>query len=332
MTPNERRLAVLAGRRIGPHLPLKAGLVKAAARVDTVGATAIQVFTDNPTAWRRKPEPPAGMDAFRARLAALDVGPIVIHASYLINLCGSDEAFWQQSIDTVAAELRMGERYGASLVNVHIGSHKGHERQEGISQLARGLRAVFDQVEPSVTMPHLALENSAGTGDGIGSRLEDLADILAAAAAAGVPAERLGFCLDTAHLWGAGYAINDPDILDEVLERFDELVGPERLRMLHLNDSKAPLGSKRDRHEHIGAGEIGEIGMRNVLTHPRLDRVPAFLETPGMDTGYDKRNMDRVRRIIAGKPLSRLPKAAFALRSSRSRSTPVHDDEEATSE
>ncbi len=161
----------------------------------------------------------------------------------------------------------------------------------------------------------LVLENTAGMGDGLGSRLEDLVDIVEAAAMAGLEPERLGFCLDTAHLWGAGYDLDDPEALDRLLTRFDAELGPRYLRLLHLNDSRATRGSQRDRHEHIGAGLIGQGGMTALLTHPRLAAVPAYLETPGMDLGYDRVNMDRVRRLIAGRELPRLPARAFAGRS-----------------
>jgi deoxyribonuclease-4 len=207
----------------------------------------------------------------------------------------------------------MGERYGASFVNVHIGSHRGLGHTEGIRRLASGLRTIQDRVGRAPHLPALVLENSAGSGDGIGSRLEDLAEILEAAARAGVDTERVGFCLDTAHLWGAGYAIDDADEVDRLLGRFDAQLGARYLSMLHLNDSRAPLGSRRDRHEHIGAGLIGARGMTAFLTHPRLGHVPTYLETPGMDAGYDAVNMDRVRRLIAGSALPRLPAAAFSL-------------------
>lgn len=312
-----RRLAALGGRRIGAHLPLSSGLLKAAERAREIGATTIQVFADNPTAWRRRPEPPVGIDRFRSRLTELDIGPLAIHASYLVNLCGGDEAFWRRSVETLVAELTMALHYGARFVNVHIGSHRGLGRDEGIARLAAGLLEIDRAVGHSPELPLLVLENSAGMGDGVGSRLEDLADILEAAAAAGLDAGRLGFCLDTAHLWGAGYDLDDPEGLDRLLLRFDAEIGPTHLRMLHLNDSRAARGSQRDRHEHIGAGLIGERGMRALLSHPRLAKVPTYLETPGMDLGYDRVNMDRVRRIIAGRELPRLPASAFAIRSAR---------------
>jgi len=240
-----RRLAALGGRRIGPHLPISGGLLKAAERAREIGATAIQVFADNPTAWRRRPEPPTGIDRFRTRLAELDIGPLAIHASYLINLCGTDEESWRRSVASLIAEMRMAVHYGARFVNVHIGSHKGLGRDECIARLAAGLLEVHRGIGDSPKLPLLVLENSAGMGDGVGSSLEDLVDILEAASTAGLDTERLGFCLDTAHLWGAGYALDDPDALDRLLARFDAELEPRYLRMLHLNDSRAACGSQR---------------------------------------------------------------------------------------
>jgi deoxyribonuclease IV len=318
--------AALGGRTIGIHLPLGGGMVKAAERADEIGAAALQVFADNPTAWRRRTEPPRELPAFRARLEDLGLAPTATHAAYLINLAGSDEAFWARSVTALAAELRMGAAYGAAFVNVHVGSHRGDGPAAGVERLGRGLAAALDEAssvdampEGSGAWPLLVLENSAGGGDGIGSTAEELAEIAEAALAAGVTEGRFGFCLDTAHLWGAGYDLADPQALDDLLVRFDRLIGPQRLSMLHLNDSKVALGSHGDRHQHIGAGMIGERGMRAVLVHPRLAAVPAYLETPGMDDGWDARNMERVRALIAGEALPVLDEAALDLPGSRSR-------------
>lgn len=288
------------------------GLLKAAERAREVGATAIQVFADNPTAWRRKPEPPPNIEAFRHRLKELDIGPLAIHASYLINLCGADADFWERSIDALAAELRMGLHYGARMVNVHIGSHRGMGRAAGVGRLAAALAEVLGRAGDDPRLPIVVLENSAGAGDGMGSHIEELAEIAEEVERAGVDRERVGFCLDTAHLWGAGYALDDPDQLDRMLRRMDMEVGQGRLRMMHLNDSRASRGSAQDRHQHIAAGGIGPDGMRALLTHPGLADVPVYLETPGMDKGYDKINMRRVRALIAGTELPRLPAKALA--------------------
>jgi deoxyribonuclease-4 len=324
MPAGSTALADLGGRRIGPHLPLGRGLLMAAERAADIGATAAQIFSDNPVAWRRRAEPPPDLEAFRDRLAELDIGPLAIHAPYLINLAGSDEIFWERSIATLADELRVGARYGARFVAVHVGSHRGHGREQGVRRLGEGLRRVLDETSGG-DGPILVLENSAGSGDGIGSSVEDLVDILEAAARAGADGDRLGLCLDTAHLWGAGVDLADPDALDSVLRRLDGEAGPQRLAMVHLNDARTLRGSRLDRHEHIGAGTIGP-GLRHVLNHPRLAGVPTYLETPGMDTGYDAVNMDRVRLLMAGEALPDLPPEAFESRSSRSSSGPPAPD------
>jgi deoxyribonuclease-4 len=324
-------------RLIGPHLPLGAGLLKAADRAREIGATAVQVFTDNPTAWRRRREPPKTLAAFRAKLAQAGIGPIAVHAPYLINLCGGNEDFWHKSIASVANELRVGAQYGASFVVMHIGSHRGFGRDEGIRRLVEGMRRALDETnappetsdvtgegpgDGQVLMPMLVLENAPGSGDGIGASVEDLADIVSAAATAGLPMERIGVCLDTAHLWAAGYEISTEKGVSNLVRRLDELMGRDRVAMLHLNDSKTAVGSHVDRHEHIGAGQMGQAGMAELLNHPWLATLPTYLETPGMDTGYDKVNLDRVRLVLAGEKLPELSAEAFAARGSRTRTAP----------
>ena len=149
-------------------------------------------------------------------------------------------------------------------------------------------------------IPRLVLENSAGMGDGIGATLEDLSDILDGAATSGLAIDRLGVCLDTAHLWGAGYDVSNDDGVEQLVGRIDDLVGRENVVMLHLNDSRTLLGSHMDRHEHIAAGHLGADGLRGLLTHPWLATLPTYLETPGMDVGYDKVNLDRARQLVDG--------------------------------
>jgi deoxyribonuclease-4 len=146
-----------------------------------------------------------------------------------------------------------------------------------------------------------------------------MAAISEAIAARGVPERRLGFCLDTAHLWGAGISLDEPAVTDELLDRFDREVGIKRLVMIHLNDSRSELGSRQDRHEHIGAGKIGAKGLSHFLGHPLLAGVPFILETPGMDEGYDAINLRRVDALLAGEPLETLPPEAFEVSSSRNR-------------
>lgn len=316
--------AALGGRRIGAHLALGRGMVRAADRAVEIGASTIQVFADNPTAWHRRNAPPDELPAFRGRLLELDVVPTAIHAAYLINLAGPDPDLWGRSVAVLAAELRMGLAYGAGMVNVHIGSHKGAGRAAGLQQLSRGIAAALEAAElPDGAGPLLVLENSAGGGDAMGDSVEDLGRILEAVAGTGAEVERLAFCLDTAHLWGSGVDLREELALDELLSRFSALVELRRLAMIHLNDSKAALGSRADRHQHIGAGAIGPEAIRRLLTHPGLAHVPMYLETPGMDEGYDAVNMERVRLLLAGEPLPELPTEALELPRPRGRHVAV---------
>ncbi len=310
------------GRRIGAHLPLGTGMVKAVDRAHEIGAQAIQIFSDNPTSWRRRAAPPKEQPAFRARLRALGIEPVAIHAAYLVNLAGPDPTFWSQSIEILAHELETGPGFLARFVNVHIGSHRGTGVAMGTARVADGVRRALDHVDDTPRTPMVVLENSAGGGFGLGASIEELAGIADALAACGVPERRVGFCLDTAHAWGAGHDVSDPQAIDRLLEAFDARVGLRRLVMIHLNDSKSELGSHTDRHEHIGAGQIGEAGMAHLLRHPRLAHATYVIETPGMDEGYDAINLRRAFDLAAGRPLEPLPPEAMHVRGSRSRTPP----------
>jgi len=365
------------GRRLGAHLPLATGMVRAVERARQIGARALQIWTDNPTAWRRRAAPPAEAPAFRARLQALDIGPVAVHASYLVNLAGPEPDFFERSIGLLAAELGDGPLYDARFVNVHIGSHRGAGVAAGIQRLADGIdrtlaavdankaegvgvagaaspvaelaaetatelaaetatelaaetatelaaeTAVELAAETAARPTMLVLENAAGSGYGLGMDLDELAAIASAIESRGVVDQRVGFCLDTAHAWGAGIDVSDPAAIDAFLAGFDARIGLQRLVMVHLNDSRSARGSRLDRHEHLGAGRIGGPGLAHVLTHPSLAHVTYYLETPGMDEGYDEVNVKRAYALAAGQPLRRLPAAAFTTRSARGRTAPA---------
>lgn len=305
--------------RLGPHIPVGTGMVKSIERAHAIGATAVQMFGDNPTAWRRRAEPPVEQDRFRERLAAYDIGPVAVHAAYLVNLAGADDDFFERSVTILRHDLEAAPGLGASLVNVHTGSHRDAGVETGIARLANGVSRTLADAPSGPHAATLVLENSAGGGFAVGVTIEELAAIADAIAARGVDDARVGFCLDTAHLWSAGYCLADPAATDALLERFDALIGLRRLRMIHFNDSKSQLGSRLDRHEHVGAGSIGERGMGHLLRHPRLAHVAWYLETPGMEEGYDAINVERALDLVAGRPLQPLPPEAFDVRS-RSRS------------
>lgn len=300
-------------------------MVKAVERAHAIGADAIQIFADNPTAWRRRAEPPRELPAFRERLAVLDIAPVAIHAPYLVNLAGPEEDFFGRSVSVLATDLRAAPAFGARFVNVHIGSHRGSSVEMGTARLAHGLALVLAEVDDVPDAPLVVLENSAGGGFGLGTDVAELAGIAEAIAATGIRDGRVGFCLDTAHAWGAGIDLASPGEADGFLADFDARIGLRRLVMVHLNDSRSERGSRLDRHEHLGAGRIGATGLTHLLRHPSLGHVAYFLETPGMDEGYDAVNVARARDLLAGRPLADLPPEALAVRGSRSRGAPAPD-------
>ena len=310
------------GRRLGAHLPLGGGMVAAVERAQAIGLDTLQIFSDNPTAWRRRAEPPRELGAYRTRLAELGLGPIAIHAAYLVNLAGPDDAFYAKSVDVVRHELTVAPSFGARFVNVHTGSHKGSGLDNGIARIAGGIATALAGVPNGPDAAVLVLENSAGAGGGIGVDVDEFAALLGAITARGIAPERVAICLDTAHLWGAGHPIDTADGVDRLVGELGDRIGLERLAMIHLNDSKAALGSRMDRHEHLGAGAIGGAGLGRILTHPDLRHVTYYLETPGMDEGYDAVNAGRALDLAEGRPLAILPPEAMQLPGSRARTGP----------
>ena len=326
-------------------------MVKAVDRAHEIGASAMQIFTDNPTAWKRRAEPPPELAAFRDRLRAFDIAPVSIHASYLVNLSGSNPESFERSIDLLANELRHAPTFGARFVNVHIGSHLGVGVAPGIERLADGIVRTLQAVDapPTEDVPPtddgaatedaaptdvlatdlgspamLVLENSAGSGGGLGTSVDELAGIATAIAARGIEPERVGFCFDTAHAWGAGIDVASPPAIDDALAAFHDRIGLERLVMVHLNDSRSEFGSRTDRHEHLGAGRIGPAGLAHMLCHPGLAHAAYILETPGMDEGYDAINLARAHALAMGERLEPLPAEAFQLRgSAKTRTAPA---------
>ncbi len=304
--------------RVGMHLSVARGLLPAARRARQIGATALQIFSDNPTAWRRRPAPPVDAEPFVIYCQRYGIAPVVIHASYLINLAGSAEPFASQSLAGLIVEMQRSPGWGATMVNTHIGSHLGEGPEAGIQRIGAVVRRVLAEAPASV---RLVLENSAGGRGTLGSRLDELAAILDAV---GTSAPQLAFCLDTAHLWAAGYEISTPEGATAVLDRFDQLMGIDRLALIHLNDSKSMFNSRNDRHEHLGAGRIGAEGLATILRDPRLPgRTTLVMETPGVDEGYDAINMRRGWLLHAGaRSLPALPAGAFRLTRSGTRTSP----------
>ena len=285
--------------RLGRHMPLNAKPLKAVETARDMGCNTIQIFASNPTGWRPAADNPASCAAFAQ--AALNAGldPVVIHAAYLINLASPEDEIWGKSINLLRWTLQRGALLGATSVVFHTGSHRGSGVEVGIARIAEAIARILPETPPEVM---LLLENDVGAGHALGHSFEQLGMVLNL-----LPeySERLGICLDTAHLWGAGHDISSADSTRQVLDHFDEAVGFSRLKVVHLNDTAVALGSHRDVHARLGEGIIAEEGLRALLGDERLNSVAVLLETPiktdedgKEDWGHDKVHFERARGLL----------------------------------
>jgi deoxyribonuclease-4 len=267
---------------IGAHVRAGGKLVPALERGAEIGAEVIQVFTQSPRAW--KPTQYAEEVLYDYRVAQENsptIAETFCHATYLINLATDQPDLLQRSQDCLAANLATSTGMGASGLVLHVGSHKGSGLADCVPQVVEALLGALE-TQAGGSCPIL-LENAAGAGGTVGRSFDELATILDAAGDA--HASRLGVCLDTQHLWASGVDYTTVEEADEVVAQFDDVIGLERLRCLHLNDSKVGLGENRDRHANVGEGTIGAVALGNLLSHPALIGLPAILEVPGDGDG-----------------------------------------------
>ena len=286
---------------LGAHVSTVGGVAEAPARGAAIGATAIQLFTKTPNQWREPTLDAAVVDRFRAELTRHDIGMVVAHDSYLINLASPDDALRAKSMRSFTAELRRCHALGIPWVVSHPGNYMD-ERAAGLERNARGYAACLAAVPGSVGV---LIEGTAGAGTALGATFEELRalrDAMPEAARA-----RVAFCLDTAHLHAAGYDVAGG--IMGVWEEFDRVIGLDLLRCLHLNDSKAGRGSHLDRHEWIAEGTIGAQAFRHIMRDPRLAPVIKIIETPKLDdpVQHDRRMLRRLRAYArvtapAGRP------------------------------
>jgi len=276
----------------GAHVSTAGGIHTAIDRAVERGADAVQIFTQSPRAWRPTNHPEENLTRFRERRAQEGIGAVVCHALYLINLATTDEAIWEKSRASLLHTVGVACAIEADGVVLHVGSHLGAGFEAGLERAVPALDEALGACEGPTW---ILLENSAGAGGTIGRSVDELADLVDRLD--GHP--RLGLCLDSCHLWVSGIDVTDPALLDSTLGEVDRRVGLERLRCLHVNDAAAPLGSNRDRHANVGAGLMGE-GLGVFLAHPRVQGLPAILETPGPDGhGPDAAEVQRLRDLHA---------------------------------
>ncbi len=259
---------------IGAHVSTAGGLVKAWERGRELGCDAIQVFNQSPRQWRPTAWKDEDIARFRELLADGPVRAVVIHAVYLLNCAAADRELWEKSVASLVHSLRMGDAIGAVGVVLHPGSARGEPIAEAHARVGEALRRALAESEQCPIL----LEDTAGAGETIGRDFGELARLLELAGGDG----RLGICLDSCHLLASGYDVRDAERLATVLDECDRVIGLDRLRCLHVNDSREPLGSNRDRHAPLGAGELGVDGCAAFLAEPRFEGLPAIFEGPGV--------------------------------------------------
>jgi len=276
--------------RFGFHISISGGFSKVVEKAQIRGCETIQFFSRNPRGWKYDSLDHDEVEIFRKSIQSSNLSPLFLHLPYLPNVASKDSKFYNRSIDSIVIDLERAEQLGVPYLIIHIGHRMESSEDEAMEAVAWAINQAFDQVRNSVT---LLLENTAGQGTEIGYEFNQIKKIIERVE----QRDRIGICLDIAHAFEAGYDFSKKNGIERTLESFDKTIGTKRLHLLHLNDSKTPLGSRKDRHWHIGEGHIGLEGFRHLINHPLLKHLPGIMETPRKDTVEDLRNMKVIRSL-----------------------------------
>ena len=276
--------------QIGAHVSTAGGISKAVARGVEIGCEALQIFGSSPQGWAFKPAPKEEVETFRREMEETNMGPVFLHAIYLVNLGSSDDTLVERGVQSLINYMHLAADIGARGVVFHPGSHKGVGYEAILPQCVAAIQRVL---ENSPVGPCLAVENMAGMGQHIGADFKELGGIIDA-----VDNPRLGVCLDTQHSFAAGYDLTPGPGIEDMIGQFEDAIGLSKLVIVHANDSKRPCGSGVDRHDNIGEGFIGKSGFATIMGHPAFRDVPFILEAPGFEgKGPDQRNIDILKSI-----------------------------------
>lgn len=281
------------GVRVGFHVSIAGGISNSVDNAKKIGCTAFQIFSRNPRGWTAKQLAPDDVRLFKNKLSAsgIEKSSVIVHMPYLPNLSGPDGEFYKKSVETLTGEMQRCTALGIPYLVIHLGSHMGKGQASGINQLVKAIESKRSRSEGG---PVVLLENNAGQKNSIGGNFEELRMIL----------DRLdgpkefGVCVDTCHLFASGYDLRTKADVDKTLEKFDSVVGLRELKFIHLNDSKGPLGSNLDRHEHIGLGSIGTEGLAAFLNHRAVRGLPVIMETPVDERRGEEQNLKVVLGMI----------------------------------
>ena len=278
---------------LGIHTFTAGSLEKAALKAAELGANTFQIFSASPRMWRARLPDPVQVKLLKAARERFDLDPLAIHVNYLINLASVDPVIRPKSIAAFRGELDRAAAIGAEYLVLHPGNYKGRSVEEGIAAFVLGLKEAAEGFHARGLT--VLLENTAGSGASLGSRLEELHSIRELTGE--LTELPIGYCLDTCHLLAAGFDVATAAGLSATISQIEKTLGLAHVHLIHANDSKTPLGSRVDRHAHIGEGHIGLEGFRRILRHPKLRRKPFILETPIDQPGDDRRNLDALKLL-----------------------------------
>ncbi|MEW5722074.1 MAG: deoxyribonuclease IV [Thermodesulfobacteriota bacterium] len=281
--------------RLGFHLSISGGLWRAAVRGVLTGCEAGQIFSRNPRGWQSKPLAAAEAVVFRRAWAKAGLAPLAVHLPYLPNLAAAEEGLWDRSVNSLTEELQRAETLGADFVVAHPGhARAGQTRRAALDRVVEGVTTALGQAAgPGVTF---LLETTSGQKGELGDSFEELADLIREIESRRPAGPGLGVCLDTAHVWAAGYDLARPQGLERTLGEFDRLIGLSRLRLVHLNDSLSEKGGRLDRHAWLGHGRLGSRALARIVRHPAFARLGGIMETPRSSAEDDLTNMARAKR------------------------------------
>ena len=281
-------------KRIGIHLGTTGGASNAVERAREIGANTFQIFSSSPRMWRAPKVDPKQAQRMKALRADLDVGPLVIHTSYLVNLCSQNEEVREKSVDAFRGEIERALQLGAEFLVLHPGSWKGLTREEGLTFAAESITRAIEGLPWQGTDFHVLIENTAGSEFSLGGSFEQVAELVARLR----PSAPMGVCLDTCHTHVAGYDLVTPEGYEKTIQQVAETIGLDTVRVWHCNDAKAACGSKLDRHEHIGQGTMGMEPFRRLLNDPRFAHCAFVAETPVDEPGDEEKNVKALLELV----------------------------------